>query len=67
MIIRLIKVQFLQKQFRKELICISYVFFNILLWSSGPPCIQTACQNSINEDPRSSKLVHTSRLNQWVN
>ena len=25
----------------------SLVFFNIIVWSSEPPCVQTACQNSI--------------------
>ena len=66
-IIKLLKGQFLQKQFRKELIFIIYVFFSILLWNSEPPCIQTAFQNSISRDLRSCKLVHNSHRNKWIN
>ena len=48
--ILILKGKFLQKQFRKELMFISYVIFNILLWNSEPPCIQTAYQKSIGGD-----------------
>ena len=62
-IIELLKSQFLQQQFRKELIFISWMFLNMLLWNSEPPWIPTACQNSISRDFWNCKLVHISRRN----
>ena len=62
-IIELLKSQFLQQQFRKELIFISWMFLNMLLWNSEPPWIPTACQNSISRDLWNCKLVYISRRN----
>ena len=62
-IIELLKSQFLQQQFRKELIFISWMFLNILLWNSEPPWIPTACQNSISRDFWNCQLVYISRRN----
>ena len=50
MIIKQLKGQFLEKQFRKELISTIKMFSSILLLNSEHPCIQTACQNSISGD-----------------
>ena len=62
-IIELLKSQFLQQQFRKELIFISWMFLNMLLWNSEPPWIPNACQNSISRDFWNCKLVYISRRN----
>ena len=48
MTIKLLKSQLLQKQFRKELIFISWVFFIYIFFGTlNPHQIKTACQSSI--------------------